>query len=1345
MSEKYKLMGILILIMISFSSVHFYGKSETLADTTPPVTTIEFAGPLYIKNGEKWIGQQTFIWLNATDDLSGVRYTYYEIWKDTNDDGVIDTKVESKKVDDNSPADKNPFLYKIAIKFNISEECFHAILYYSEDRKGNIENHSIGLIEEWHYPFQPVIIHEADNVIFGSSPAIGNITGNEKLEIFTGSDEMNNTYPELNGSWARGIWRCFDAYGNIVYALDTQTDEARSSPAIADIDNDGIKEIVGGTTSGWFVETIEDEGFEWTFPSFGDGPVYQGPYVWHSSPAIVDAIPEVGGIEVIIGNNPYKSIWCFDGDNSDGIDEGININPSYFPGYLLHRPSLGNEGVDWDVLWVFNTSGNVIATPAIGDVDKDGLLEVTIGDLSGEFYILNATNGVKEWNFTTGGAIYSSASFADIDNDDLLEILFGSNDGKLYCLQWDGSNGNKEWNFTTGGAIYSSPAIADVNGDNEYEIIFGSNDGNVYCLNKDGNLLWNFTTGGAIYSSPAIADVNYFSPAVEGDKKYAEEWPLFRGNLLRNGTYLEKGKKLDIFICSEDHYIYELDGDGSLIDKFLTNGKVHTSPAVADVDGDGYINIVFYDWGREEGSLDTFWCLERRNKSMELLHVDALSPKTVKKVMSEDEYNVPLFTQVWLNATDIGKCVTGINYLHYEIWWDSNGDNTIDTQIVNETVEDNGTGDENPAKGIISVLITLDHEGKNEIRWYSVDRVGNFEVIHYQEHIVIPPISNMSVTKEVNRSKIHEGNSVKYWLNITNTGDINLTNIVITDNQSLSFSYSSGDDGDGILEPGETWVYTCITNIYEDTWNKVNVSAEDELGKHVYDEDVAYVNVIAPNISIEKKVSTDNATWLDYVEVHRGNIVYWNITITNNGDNNLSNVYVNDTNGNSFGPFDLAIGESKAFYYTTVAEDVNNTAIAEGKDEIGIRVSDEDWAIVNAISPELDIEKIDDPHQVEANTTLIYTLNITNNGEENATNVIVTEKYDINVTFISAVPNPTMGNNVWIFPRLNISETRTIIITVEVSSTVLEGTRLKNYANVTCNEGSYDEVWIETPVVSYPPETYKKFNGKVINVTVLENGEGYTIHYILRDTTIDLVAVDNASGVDRTYYRIFKWEDGWKLLFDWHIYGVWNPMPPYYPINLADLGVIYNSSPCGKYEIEFYSIDNAGNVEEVKWNDVFVDCFAPTSSINLVVNNRSVDVFSSAQDVGVGIERIELYYRYSQDNVTWSDWIYCGTNYSWHFDLLPDGYYEFYSVAYDKLGNHEAIPNASSIAKARCKISYPWDINVDGRVNVNDVYLVILHWMETPSSLNWDEKVDVNKDEIIDASDILAIVAHWTG
>lgn len=437
---------------------------------------------------------------------------------------------------------------------------------------------------------------------FGSSSAIAdlgpdvNIKGTEPdsdLEIVVGCDGYH-FISEIG--WVYGLWRCLDSQGNLEWATDTLSDEARSSPVIVDLNGDGYLEIAAGTTSGETFEVMDRFGnFIWTFPS----PPRPGNFYYPGSPAVADLNPDVDGLEIVIGNRPFGTVLCFDGDNSDGINEGISATG--LPG----SPYAGSEGVDWDLLWIFYAGGEVWASPAIGDVDNDGALEVVVGSTNGKLYILNGRDGIQETSIATGGAIYASAALANLDTDPYLEIVVGVADGKVYCFEWKGTVQNPQWIFPTTGAIYSSAAIGDVDGDGHLEIVVGSNDGKVYCLSFTGKERWTCSTGGPVYSSPALFDCIRVG-------EYELEWSIFRHDAQRTGFYGHRPEsQLDVglYICigSNDGYLYLLSGkSGAVIDRFRTNGEIRTSPSVADVDGDRRLEVVVYDWS----TIDTLWVIE---------------------------------------------------------------------------------------------------------------------------------------------------------------------------------------------------------------------------------------------------------------------------------------------------------------------------------------------------------------------------------------------------------------------------------------------------------------------------------------------------------------------------------------------------------------------------------------------------------------------------------------------------------------------------------------------------------------------------------------------------------------
>jgi len=459
------------------------------------------------------------------------------------------------------------------------------------------------LVEDWRYNLQQLY----STLMFGSSSCIADLGVNSiggepdsDLEIVVGSDEYANYYPEL-GTYANGIWRILDSQGNLEWAKNTGTDESRSSPAVADINGDGYLEIIGGTTSGWNVEVMDRYGnFIWTFPW---PPQTGGPFAWHSSPAVTDVDSSISGLEVFIGNNPYGNIWSLDGDNSDGTNNGIIASDGWIYG--------GTEGTHWDVLWKYDTYGNIYSSPALRDVDNDGDIEVIIGSGDHRVYILDGKTGAQESIFDLNGEVHASAAIANLDSDPYLEIVMGSGDGKIYCLEWTGTSASFEWNYNTGSAVYSSAALGDIDCDGALEIVDASTNGNIYALSNSGVLEWIYSTGSYIVSSPALADRSSVS-------SYDKDWPMFRRDQKRTGFYGASSGPLglDIYIGAYDHYLYLIDGGGNggvggtLIDRFLTYGRLYTSPSVADIDGDSKLEIVFYDAEPGYDGHYTYWCIE---------------------------------------------------------------------------------------------------------------------------------------------------------------------------------------------------------------------------------------------------------------------------------------------------------------------------------------------------------------------------------------------------------------------------------------------------------------------------------------------------------------------------------------------------------------------------------------------------------------------------------------------------------------------------------------------------------------------------------------------------------------
>jgi hypothetical protein len=167
------------------------------------------------------------------------------------------------------------------------------------------------------------------------------------------------------------------------------------------------------------------------------------------------------------------------------------------------------------------------------------------------------------------------------------------------------------------------------------------------------------------------------------------------------------------------------------------------------------------------------------------------------------------------------------------------------------------------------------------------------------------------------------GANVYYRFNVTNTGNVVLSNITLVDN-----AYNlSGAVIPPTLAPGASFVYYFgpvsallgqHTNIATATGQFDNVTYSD-----TNNANYNAVPVTTVSINIEKQISSDNITWYDAnvppgLNVTIGSNVYYKFNITNTGNVTLTNITLTD---NTYClkclhlPSSLAPGESFVYYF----------------------------------------------------------------------------------------------------------------------------------------------------------------------------------------------------------------------------------------------------------------------------------------------------------------------------------------------------------------------------------------------------------------------------------------------
>jgi hypothetical protein len=401
-----------------------------------------------------------------------------------------------------------------------------------------------------------------------------------------------------------------------------------SSPAATDFNADGYKEIVVGGTDG-VLHVVSFNGTSWAEVwsrqtnldiNAANPPHPNADNKIRSSPAIAD-LDNDGHLDIVIAVGGdvhvpesdrrnggvlvyrYNSAWSFSlieqlsGDGSRGwpqprIDQ-VGANAGYS---------------DPDGLW-----DGIMTTPALGDLDGDGDLEIVVAGIDRRIHAFHHNGVVVDgWpiyryngdNLLRGGL--SSPALGDIDDDGLPEVVVGTmsppwggsgspapdyEKGTVWAINGDSTN-VPGFPIETEQYIHSSPALGDIDNDGQLEIVAGVGWGTtgreniVYAWNHDGTPLpnWPRETVGVMAAPPALGDIDD-----DGELEIV----------------IGCGAHYDTNSCGDgDAKLYAWDADGSLLSGFPTEAPspnpwvsggsyaMPYSPVLADLDGDGTVEIV---------------------------------------------------------------------------------------------------------------------------------------------------------------------------------------------------------------------------------------------------------------------------------------------------------------------------------------------------------------------------------------------------------------------------------------------------------------------------------------------------------------------------------------------------------------------------------------------------------------------------------------------------------------------------------------------------------------------------------------------------------------------------------
>jgi uncharacterized repeat protein (TIGR01451 family) len=262
--------------------------------------------------------------------------------------------------------------------------------------------------------------------------------------------------------------------------------------------------------------------------------------------------------------------------------------------------------------------------------------------------------------------------------------------------------------------------------------------------------------------------------------------------------------------------------------------------------------------------------------------------------------------------------------------------------------------------------------------------------------------AGLSVVKDANiTSSATIGTVIGYTINVTNTGNVNLSSVLVTD--SLTGLYETLT----ILAPHAFHIFNTTHTVTESDicgWitNMATANGTDPCG----DLTPTAVGVFSVKsgytaaLSISKKANVTSATV--------GTVIGYTINVSNAGNVNFTSVLVTDnlTGLNETIPT-LAPGATQTFNTTytvtqlDICASISNTATANGTDPCGKAVeASVSFSVAPVYDADLSIVKTasltgscpgSDPLAVNISDTVTYCFNVTNTGDVNLTGVTVND------------------------------------------------------------------------------------------------------------------------------------------------------------------------------------------------------------------------------------------------------------------------------------------------------------------------------------------------------------------